>query len=395
MTAVRTAGGLVPLHSYKLLAPQGSASSVRSMVSAYFTSVTVDAAGERVAMIGRIKWSDASSHTVSSSGGSISFAAGAGTVWANASTSLDVGIQDVTAGSREPDGTFDVKATLVPGTETLTASATNTVSMETGSKTIADNDLIAVVWDMTARAGSDALPVGVINGAGSSGIPFPYVRFYNGAAWTNSANQPNVIIKADDGVYGWFEPWGYRPAAIGSQAYNSGTGTADEYGGRILLPWPVTVEAISVPIIVASGSSDFELCIYSDITGTPALVGGTVAATVDADAIAGNFGDYFFTVPFSSPKALAANTVYGWTVRPTTANNVTMEWGDFGSGNNALMASLMMGPHSYRIRRLDNTGAFTLTDTLHVPFVLHVSKFDDGAGGGGGLAANPIAGFVG
>ena len=393
MTAVRTAGGLVPIPSYKMYAPQGSASSMRSMVTAFFTSVTVDAAGERVAMIGRIKWQDASSHTVSSAGGSISFSAGASTTWANASTSLDIGIQDVTAGSREPDGTFDVKATYVPGTDTLTALATNTVAMDSGTKTIADNDLIAVVWDMTARAGSDAVPVGVINAAGSSGIAVPYVRFYNGAAWANSANVPNVIIKADDGVYGWFEPWGYRPAATGSQAYNSGTGTADEYGARILLPWPVTVEGISVPIVVAGQSSDFELCIYSDIAGTPTLVGGTVAATVDADAIAGNFGDYFFTVMFASPKALSANTVYGWTVRPTTANNVTMEWGDYGTGNNALMASLMMGPNSYRIRRLDNTGAFTLTDTLHPPFVLHVSKFDDGAGGGG-LAANPVRGYV-
>lgn len=280
MTAARTAGGLIPVPSYKIPLTQGSAGAVRSMVTNFLTSITIDAAGEKLAMVGLIKWADGGTHTVSSAGGSISFYLGASTVWASGSTSVDIGIQDISAGTREPDGTFDVYGTLVPGVETLTALATNTATMESGTKTIADSDLIAVVFDMTARGGTDALPIGGISGGGFGGLAHPYNRFHNAVSWGTSTTQPNVIIKADDGVYGWFEPWGYRPASQGSQAYNSGTGTADEYGARILLPWPVTVEAISVPIVLA-GTSGVVVAAGSK-TGYSLAAGGAGSGSIAA-----------------------------------------------------------------------------------------------------------------
>lgn len=382
MTAALTYGGAIPLPTIPMI-PQLTAGSVRHMPMAVSgTGATLDAAGEKLAMIGRVTWKDRATHTISSAGGKIHWSAGSAVTWADAGTALDVGIQDVANTSQNPDGTFDVKATLVPGTEAIAATTIINSAMETGTKTIANGAVIGVVFDMTARGGTDSVRIATTQMNGWSGAAYPYCRFHNATAWTNSFQAPNVLLEADDGVKGWFAPFGLLRDSFTITAFNLNTAGSDEYGGRIKLPWPVTLEAVTMPVRLGGTSSDWELCVYSDIAGTPTLLG--TAETFDASNSDVAAHDFFETVMLTTPFTLSAGTVYGITARPTTANNISVETLSFGTGNNGLMAYMMMGVESYQITRLNNTGVFTLDDTIHFPMILHVSKFDDGAGGSGG-----------
>lgn len=382
MTQQVSYGGAVCIPTLGIPAPQSAGGAIPTLRGA-FANQLLDATGEKFAMIGSITWSDRGTHTVSSSGGEIILNFGSVT-FANGGTTIDVGLEDVPGSGREPDDTFDVKGTYVGGTDTISANASRAFAMETGTKSVAHGDILAVVVDMVSRAGADAVNITTTSVGGSTGMGFPYSRFHNGTSWGGSVLGINALIKSDDGTYGWMTPFSFRTAQSGAQAYGSTTGTADEYGGQIRLPWPCVLEGMDLPINVAGQSSDFEVCIYSTITGTPALLNGTVAATVDASRIPQFFGDNFFHVTFSAPKSLDAGTTYGWSVRPTSANAVTIGWMDFGSGNNAHMASLLCGPTSGRIARLDNSGAFTVDDTKHCPANLYIRSFGDDAGGGGG-----------
>lgn len=378
MAAVLSFGGSIPLPTFGVMVPitTGSVGSFRSA----FGTHTLDLTAEKCAHIGAVTWKDRGSHTISSAGGKIHFHLST-TTFANAGTSLDIGLQDLTAAL--PDTTFDVKATLVPGVETLTGSAVNTATMETGTKTVATGDILAVVWDMTARAGADSVLVTGMSLGAASGVSFPYGAFHNATSWAVSSTGPNVLLEADDGMFGWMDPYPFRPSSLATVTFNSTTGTFDEYGARIKLPWPVTVDAVSLPLQHSGAGADFEVCVYTDILGTPTIM--DAAVVVDGD-LRGSGGDRFSTVRFVTPKVFAKDTVYGITVRPTSANNLSIDNYPYGTGNNAKMAGLPMGPECYQIKRLDNTGVFTEENTTHFPMILHVSKFDDGVNAGGSPA---------
>lgn len=385
MTQVASYGGAVMLHSFGLMVPQAAASSIRQTLS--WLNTVLDATGERVSLIGHVTLADrgtGGTRTISSSGGKIYCFSGTVT-WADTGTALDVGIQDLAAGGTDPDGTFDVKGTFVPGTDTVSSNSVNTFAMETGSKSLSHGQLISVTFDMTARAGADSFTISLPSSGGGSFPTRPYNRFGVGSA---QASFPNVLIEFDDGTYGWFAPYLFRPNTATTFSFASNTGTADEYGSRIKLPWPADLEAISIPVTHATGAADYEVCVYSDILGTPTLL--ATATTVDATQMGSTSGDPFTTITFDSPLVLAAGTVYGWTVRPTTTASITLTRYTFGA--NAQMASLGMGREAYQIARLDNAGAFTTDDVLHIPHILHLGRLSDGAGGGGGGGGQRVIG---
>lgn len=348
-----------------------------------YASATLDLTGEKVALIGRVCLpAHTGTKTISSSGGKIHVYLGT-TTWANAGTSMDVGIQDVTG--PDADGTFDVKATLVPGTETLTGSAVNSIAMETGSKVLTHNQMIAVVFDMTARAGADSVIIRNYSTGGGAGSVYPYCRFHNATSWGVQNGGPNVLIETDDGTMGTIEPYPFIPDNTTTVSFDSGTATFDEYGSAFILPWEVAISGITIPVSPESTSSDFELCLYTDHLGTPTLVSG-FPVTFDASFIASAaIADLWMTITFDGLTTLAKDTYYGWSVRPTTTSNVSIQHINYGTGNNALLAGLLCGSENFLIKRLNNTGAFTEVTDQHIPFCLHVAKFHDGSSSGGML----------
>src|SRR3990172_6421351 len=130
------------------------------------SSGTLDAAGEKIVFIGRMYLEGGpGSKTISSAGGKIDWRTSAVT-WATPGSALRVGIADVDLTKGPPgrdDGTFDVRKDLVQGTDSLASNTWVSTAMDTGTKTIAHGDLVAIVFELTATLGVDSVQVAKTN----------------------------------------------------------------------------------------------------------------------------------------------------------------------------------------------------------------------------------------
>jgi len=318
---------------------------------------TLDATGETEFFVGYCCLQDPNggNKTISAAGsGKIVWLTDAIT-FANAGTTFDVGIQDVstTATPSQGDGTFDVKASFTGGGGGITGSALQTSTMTTGTKTIAHGDLIAIGFAMTVKAGADSVTVTQI--IGNTGVHLPcVVNNTSGSYGQVSSRLPNGYIVFDDGSLGWIFGSSCTVTSPTITTFNSGTATADEYGNLISVPHTFTAYGIVVAVTPTSNTCDFELILYSDPLGTP-VAERTI--TVDASALgSANYGRV--NALFSSPFNMKANTPYGVTVRPTTANNLSIYSIDTNSEAGGGVIAVP-NARAYAIRRLDNTGAFS------------------------------------
>ena len=324
-------------------------------------NVTLNAAGETCHNVGYIQLENPTggSKTISAAGGGSIVWLTSTVTFANAGTTFRVGIQDLAGGASNPgqgDGTFDVQATFTGGGGGVTGSAVQTSVMTSGTKTINHGDLVAITFATTARAGSDSITV-AHNAMDShfGALVMPGVTDNTSGAYTrNTLATPNCYILFDDGSVGWIAgtSWsGVPPTAL---SFNSGTGTADEYGNLLVFPTTFYAMGVAITMSDSSFSGDFELLLYTDPLGTPAV---QRTITVDASnlmAINGRLRGFFL---FSSPYLMRANTPVGITIRPTTTNNLTIYYRDVN--NSVGGRTTVPNSYCYSIRRLDNSGAFS------------------------------------
>ncbi len=360
---------------------------------------TVDAAGESYTGIGRIHLEAGSgTKTISSSGGKIYVRFGNAT-FANAGTNLRIGIQDVAATGLE-DGTFDVYADLVGGTDTITANTIRITAMETGSKNISHGDLIAISCELTTRGGADTLQINKYIGSFTdvNAVVFPYATADTGAGPTRSASistgVPAFLVEFDDGSLGWFEFFylGYNFGTAPLLMTYASDSATDEYSAVFKVPFPCSINGAGVWMTSVASTDDFELILYSDPLGTP-VPERTV--TVDADytsaatAIIGTYHTGF------SPFTLSANTYYAIAVRPTTTNQISLGYYDLGSGNEKMKTPTIFGTNIKLAGRADQTGAFTEVQNYYLPILwLSINKVDDGVQTGGSSTPS-YANFIG
>src|SRR4030095_12915179 len=98
------------------------------------SGTAMNAATAKTAMIGRVYISGrpgSAKTIIAAVGGSISFRTGTVT-FANAGTTIDLGIQDVDTANgptARPDGSFDVSRTLTGGTDTISSNTWTTFAM--------------------------------------------------------------------------------------------------------------------------------------------------------------------------------------------------------------------------------------------------------------------------
>lgn len=356
------------------------------------TVATMDAAGEACHLIGQIfiDGRPSTAKTFSSAGGKIHWMVGAKT-FADVGTTIRVGIQDVvmTAGSpARGDGTFDTYKDLVGGTDVINATAYNTATMANGTKSITHGDLIAIVWNMTARGGTDSvINQGLANSAGSAFHLPQCTAEAPAATFTAAITVPNAIIEFDDGTLGWL--YGTIPvdlAANSTVSFDSGT-TPDEYGVTLRFDRPVTIDGLWA-LILPAGSGPSEIILYSDPLGTPAAVsGGTYSFDHDIKiAASGRFAFFIFPTPIT----LSASTKYGVCIRPTTLDNIDIFY--FRVSNANFLKALPGGVNSTYITRTDNAGVFTETTTRRLHAGVLLSGGDNGAGGAGMLFIPNLAG---
>lgn len=354
-------------------------------------NVTLDAAGELCFYVGQVYLEGKAAggtKTISSSGGKIHWRSGVVT-FADAGTRIRIGIQDpsTSASPAQGDGTYDVYDDLVGVTDTIASSSVQVTTMSSGSKTLTHGQTIAIGWECISRAGADSVLVAYTAGTTTRpGGLFPSFASFLASTWARVVAVPFCLIEFDDGTVGWVLNGTQISTPSTSQAFNSGTGTANEYGNIFTFASPVVIEGVAIPMSISGNSADFEVCLYSDPLVSPSLI---EAVVVDATIISATATATLVEVLFSSERSLAKNTAYGITVRPTTANNVTIYYRDWVAKG---LRAEVLGESCYAIRRLSGAfseynGGTAATRRMSVSALL--GSIDDATGAGGGMIVHP------
>jgi hypothetical protein len=338
-----------------------------------FTGTTLDAANEAVIWIGRIITSDGGSHTIDTSGSSSLQWRTSSITFANGSTTVKVGLAAV-LGTAGPPGraanaadviTFDVSKSLTGGGGGITGSAWQTHTPDTGTKTIANGDLVAFCIQMTARGGADAIIVQSVNGA--LGRHRPTLTNYTGGSYAQANSLPNALIVFSDGAYGWFAGGNVASDAT-SRTFNSGSVTK-EYGQLFQMPFPMKVYGAYGWI---DPDNDFDVILYSDPLGGSPAAERTCSfdANNTADALSRAWMDYF-----SSPYTVPANTPIGAVYKPG-ASNITAYYKTLA--NAAHRVTDPWGTSGYGISRASGAFANANSSLDHYYIGLLVGAFDSG-----------------
>ena len=347
------------------------------------TSNTIDAVGESIAMIGNVHFlaGPGTSKTISTTG-KIRFLTG-NVTFANAGTSFKIGIQDVLSTGLE-DGTYDVSATLTGGGGGLTSGSFISTTMTTGTKTLTHGDLIAVVFEMTARGGTDSVQIQLATGTnGASAIP--WTTKDTGAGPVKSSNRPAVVIETDDGTLAWlgFETYPFSWATTGN--FNSGS-TPDEYASMFQVPFACETSGATVNLFTLGAC---EIILYSDPLGTPVAQRTVTVAQTQSS----NVGNSWLHVSWPSTYTLTANTNYAIAVRPTTATNISASQATIGSAD--VRTLMMCGATWQRGTRTNQSGAFgSLSTTTMLYAMPRISGIDTGSAGGGLLTHPGLTGGI-
>jgi hypothetical protein len=338
-------------------------------------SMAIDAASEKAVFIGyaHIDGRPSSAKTISSSGGKIHFRTGQPVTWSSSGTTVRVGIQDVTAASGppiQPDGTFDVYDDLVQGTDSLSSNTWTTVTMSSGTKNIAHGDLIAVVFDMTVRNGSDAFRVATWGTPSGVTNVLPACVLYT-TSWAQQTGLPFVVIEFDDGTVATLAGCWACSTIPTAETFQDST-NPDERGMILRLPFAAVCEGVcfSFENISSSAAADGTITLYSDPLGTP-----TSLASVTILGERTVSGARMQTLFFSSPVVLAANTDYCVALRSTGTSNFGIPVANFASATHKNLAGLS---NCSKATRDGGSGAFSATTTTVYPVSFLLRAIDSG-----------------
>lgn len=322
--------------------------------------LTMDLAAEQVHMIGEVilPGGPGTSKLFSSAGGKIHWRTNSIT-WASATSNVRLSIQNVSTSTSpaQGDGTPIVYADMLQASYTLAANTAYATAMTNGSTTLTHGQHIAVCWNMTVRGGSDAVTVQCNNPAyGGAAYQTP-VAMLGTPTFVRQTCTPTFIIEFDDGTVGWFLNSSALLGGSGSVAYNSGTAIADEYGNFFAPSVPCRAIGVAANINIGNNSTDFDLVLCSDPLG---LSGGPTVIeyiSVDATQLGNSAGTGVINKAFQGNITLKPGVQYGISVRPTSANNVTLTYQDVAMDSHWQMMGLD-SVRCYAIRAI-NGGSFS------------------------------------
>jgi hypothetical protein len=343
------------------------------------TSATIDAANEAVIMIGRMQTSDGASHTIDTTGSSSIGWRTAAVTFANGSTVVKVGIAAVDATTGPPARaanasdviTFDVSADFTGGGGGITTGYQTSVPT-TGTKTIANGDLVAICIQMTARGGADTLGVTCLSSSNS--IHRPLITGFLGGSYAlqTTMSNPNAFITFADGAFGWLQGSEIF-STVSTRTWNSGGGTV-EYGQLYKLPFPTRIYGAYGFI---DPDADCDIVLYSDPLGTPSAA---KTVSLDANTMASAAGREFMEL-FTSPYDTTADQIIGIAYKPG-GSNVSAYYKTLADATHRITDP--WGTDGYGISRASGGGAFANANSSldHYFIGLLVGGFDNGVGGG-------------
>jgi hypothetical protein len=362
-------------------------------------TATLDAATEKFAMIGylSINGHPGASKTLDTSGSSkISWQGGTTAVFDDVTSSLDVGIQGVnTSGPpAQPDGSYTVKAvvtTAADASPTLTtASAWHSVTPTTGTATLTEGDLIAIVWDLTARGGSDSISVG----RSLPGIitNVPSTNAYAAAAWgaTGVIGTPSATITFSDGTLGWID--GSQLFGLSSAQTFADATNPDERGMVFRVPFDCKVDAFVVCMNTAGATGDFTLYLSSGVSSGASTRSTITSVAVDGATFGVATNNGHVTIRMPTEQTLTADTDYCVSLKATGAGNVGWNIVTLGSADNRV-AFGSNGTTLYGVTA-NGGGEFAAgSSTVMYPIAVRISSVSTGDSGPvGGLFSGNLRG---
>lgn len=339
---------------------------------------TIDATGERYAWIGNVMWADASVATRDIRRARWRFS----NVTKAGGSALTFSLQnlDTANGSpHRPDGTPDQTVAIANADAGFISNSNYTTANLSADRTVSRGERIAGVleFDGSGRLGSDSVAIIHTSYGGTTGERGDGPALLT-ASWATQGAYNNLSFEFADGTEGILAPYMPISATATSLALNTGT-TPDEVALVFTPNFKCKIDGLWAGL-AAGVTADFELVLYQ---GTTALQ----TAAFDAHTLRMTT---FHIIEGTIPETeLTPGTTYYIAVKPTTANSVTLSYGDAVS-NAVLLAMLGNTDTAYYSTRAD-AGSWAVTTTTRRPIIgVRFSAIDDGAGGGsGGLLRHP------
>lgn len=338
--------------------------------------LTMNDTSDRIAFIGRVNIPGSSG---SKAVRKVHFRTGSSLVKAGASA-VRISLQDVDLANGppiQPDGTVDQSYTIA-NTNTEAGWSANswfTTGNFSADRTVNHGDLLAVVFEFTTRNGSDTVTLSGLQCIPETGPQHQSaVVSRSGGTWSVESTLPNVLLEFSDGTFGRLGD-SFHTSGLSALSFDSGTGTADEYGLEFQLPFDFEVDGFYALVSTQTGSN-FEMLLYS---GTTALA----TVTVDANATLHATNQNWIFRSFAK-QTLSANTTYRIAVRPTTTNNIVLQC--FNVSANGHFGAHAFGTVGVLAARL-NQGSWNAANTTRRPFMgIRLTGVDVTPGGSSGGA---------
>lgn len=288
-----------------------------------------------------------------------------GTVPVLTTSTLTVGLQDVSLTTGDPDGTFDQSATIATGSIT----ANTTVKVTLGSdRAVTRGDLMAVVVQFGTFVALDQVNINSqLDWLTRSG-PFQYGYPDNNTSGSYAKTTTNVSsfsIEYDDGSYA-FIPSMMPVLVNGAVSYNNSS-TPDAIGLRFQVPFPCKIGGCFFGL---DADGDFDVYLYTSSSKTLLL-------SSDKDVRAGVFS-VVSPFMFTAEQTLAANTTYVLSIEPSSATDVELRYFDVSA---AAVLDQLEGGQAFHYATAKNpatTADFTMTTTRRPVMGLIVTAVDDG-----------------
>lgn len=342
-------------------------------------SSVIDATGEKYAWIGRVTWADKSVSSRAIRRARFLF----GSVTKAGGSALTFSLQNVDTANgppAQPDGTQDQTVAIANANAAFLSNTYITTGDLSADRTVSLGEYIAAVleYDGSGRLGADSVAISHI--LPSTGILADGPSLFT-ASWATVGAFNGIVFECADGAVATLDPALPTSSSTATLSFNSGS-AADEVALKFTPDFACRIDALWASCFPTGIAADFDVVLYQ---GTTVLQ----TVSVDANTAPNTSTPRTYILPIAE-TTLTAGVTYYVALKPTTANNVTMRYVDVSS---SAIRDLLPGGAQCSYSTRADAGAWSDTDTRYPYLGVRLSAIDNGAGGGG-LAANPVGGFI-
>lgn len=341
------------------------------VIAPTFASVLLDAAADRVTMVGRFAHESQATKTVDG----VEFLFGAVTK-TNGST-FQVSLQNVdlaTGPVIREDGTADQTLSIANADAGFVSNAWYGGDFDgAATRSLAIGELVAVVFQFTSFVAGDSVNLRGLSVVSSALLDNQNAVVANlTGTYALQTLLANVVLRCSDGTFGTLEH-AWPCSVINTHTFNVNTAGADEYALGVQLPFPYRTDKVWLPAALAGATNTTEYLVYS---GTTALQ----TVTLDHNALLTATG---FRTSASYPEQdHAKDTLYRLAARPTGTTSMNVYSLDVNEVGH--MACLPGGANFHTWTRVDQGAWGGEVTTRRLLAGIRVSAFDDAVGGGSG-----------